>query len=137
MDFRFSHPLEIRYADIDAQRHLNSARYFTYMEQARAAYIQHLGLWDGEDFDEIGMILLEQSCRYLRPVKYEDEIRVGVKAVRIGNKSMEMEYSIQDPAGEEYARGHTVLVAYDYRQDHSIPVPDSWRAAIRAFEGLD
>lgn len=137
MDFRFSHPLEIRYADIDAQRHVNSACYFTYMEQARAAYIQHLGLWEGDDFDQIGMILLEQSCRYLRPVRFGDEIQVGVRTVRIGNKSMEMEYSIQDPEGGEFASGRTVLVAYDYLEERSIPVPETWRAAIMGFEGLD
>jgi acyl-CoA thioester hydrolase len=134
--FHFFHPIEVRYADIDAQRHVNSARYFSYMEQARAAYIQELGLWGGDDFDQIGMILLEQSCRYHRAARYGDEIRVGVKTARIGNKSMEIEYSIQDTLGGEYATGHTVVVAYDYLQEKSMPVPENWRHAIMEFEGL-
>ena len=53
-DFRFYHPVEVRYADIDAQRHVNNVVFFTYMETARAAYLRHLGLWDaalGRDED--------------------------------------------------------------------------------------
>jgi acyl-CoA thioester hydrolase len=136
LTYRFFHPIEIRYADIDAQRHVNSARYFSYMEQARAAYIQRLGLWAGDDFDQIGIILLEQCCTYHRAARYGDEIQVGVRAVRIGNKSMNMEYSLQAPDGGEYANGQTVLVAYDYLQERSIPVPENWRRAITEFEGL-
>lgn len=138
MAFRFFHSLEVRYADIDSQRHVNSSCYFSYMEQARVAYIQHLGLWGGDDFDQIGIILLEQSCRYLKAVKYGDEIRVGLTTTRIGTKSMEMEYSIRDQRNEEeYATGRTILVTYDYLQDRSIPVPDDWRQAIVDFEGQD
>jgi len=41
-DFRFYHPIEIRYGDIDAQGHVNNACYFTYMEQTRVRYIGSL-----------------------------------------------------------------------------------------------
>jgi hypothetical protein len=30
---------------------------FSYLEQTRARYPQHLGLWDGTDFDNIGIIV--------------------------------------------------------------------------------
>ena len=36
--FRFSVPVDVRYADIDALQHVNNARYFTYMETARVHY---------------------------------------------------------------------------------------------------
>ena len=34
-DFRFYHPIEVRYGDLDPQGHVNNARYLTYLEQAR------------------------------------------------------------------------------------------------------
>lgn len=136
--FRFYHPIEVRYADIDAQRHVNSSRYFTYMEQARARYIRQLGLWEGRDFDAIGIILAEQSCRYLQPITFEQSIRVGVRTERMGNKSIEMAYVIERvPDGEAMAIGRTILVAYDYQQNRSILVPQRWREAAAAFEGWD
>jgi acyl-CoA thioester hydrolase len=136
-EYHFFHPIEIRYGDIDAQRHVNNARYFTYMEQARTKYIKALGLWVESDFDAIGIILAEQSCRYLNPIQLESDIKVGVRTMRLGEKSIETQYSIQDALTEnELAVGQAILVAYDYQLGKSIPIPDNWRVVISAFEGL-
>jgi acyl-CoA thioester hydrolase len=136
--FRFFQPIEVRYGDIDAQRHVNNARYFTYMELARAKYLQHLGLWDGEDFDEIGIILVEASCTFKGAITFGQPIHVGVHTSRIGDKSIETEYSIQDrETGEEMASGRAVLVAYDYRTGQTLRVPDHWREVIESFEASD
>ena len=133
--FRFFHKLEIRYADIDAQRHVNSARYFTFMEQARAAYLRELGLWQGQDFDSIGIILAKQSCTYTEAIRFGAEIAIGVSTEQIGNKSLRMVYSIQDAGDQrQMAHGETLLVAYDYHAGRSIPVPPAWRERIEAFE---
>ena len=133
--FHFFHRIEIRYADIDAQRHVNSARYFTFMEQARAAYMRTLGLWKGDDFEAIGIILAEQSCTYKEPIHFGSQVEVGVSTQKIGNKSLQMVYSIQD-AGDrrEMAHGQTLLVAFDYVSQRSIPVPPAWRERVEAFE---
>ncbi|MCJ7566718.1 MAG: acyl-CoA thioesterase [Anaerolineales bacterium] len=136
-EYRFFHSIEVRYGDIDAQRHVNNARHFTYMEQARTKYIKALGFWEGSDFDTIGIILAEQSCRYLSPIQLERDIKVGVRTVRLGEKSIETQYSIQDAqTGEELAVGWAILVAYDYQLGKSIPIPDDWRVVITAFEGI-
>ncbi len=137
-DFRFKHPIEIRYGDIDAQRHVNNARHFTFMEQARAQYLIELGLWRAQDFDQIGIILAEQSCRYIQPITLEQSIQVAVRTSRIGQKSIETEYSIQDRlCGEEFAVGKAILVAYDYQEKSSILVPEEWRKTLADYEGLN
>ncbi len=136
-EYHFFHSIEIRYGDIDAQRHVNNARHFTYMEQARSKYIKALGLWEGSDFDAIGIILAEQSCRYLYPIQLDSDIKVGVRTVRLGEKSIETQYSMQDAqTGDELAVGQAILVAYDYQKGKSIPVPDDWRVVITEFEGI-
>jgi acyl-CoA thioester hydrolase len=136
--FRFFLPIQVRYGDVDAQRHVNNAVYFTYMEQARTAYLQHLGLWDGNDFDAIGIILAETRCTFLAPIRLETPVHVGVRTIRLGTKSMEIAYSIEDAStGQALATGHSVQVAYDYHKAISIPIPDSWRKTITAFEGPD
>ncbi len=133
--FHFYHPVEIRYGDIDAQRHVNNARYFTFMEQARANYLMELGLWDGGDFDHIGIILAEQSCTYLAPIKLKQQIEIGVRTERMGRKSIEMVYTLRDSqTRQELATGRATLVAYDYRRSQSIPIPDDWRDVIGDFE---
>lgn len=134
--FRFSHPIEVRYADLDPQRHVNNAVLFSYLEQARARYLQHLGLWDGADFDAIGIIVAEASATFLSPITFGDRIAVEVGVTRLGTKSLTLEYVVRGGDGGERATGRTVLVAYDYRQGTSILVPEGWRSAIAAHEGL-
>ena len=134
-DFRFFHLQELRYGDIDAQRHLNNARYFTFMEQARMHYLLELELWVGGDFEGVGMILAEQKCIYLQPILFGQPIRVGVRVSRLGNKSWTMDY-IFLTAGEDepLATGYSIQVAYDYQSQKSIAIPDEWRKVIEDYE---
>jgi acyl-CoA thioesterase FadM len=55
----------------------------------------------------------------------------------LGNKSIEMAYSLQDSAtNHELATGSAVLVTFDYRAQKTIPIPGNWRKAIIEFENL-
>jgi acyl-CoA thioester hydrolase len=116
---------------------VNNAAYLTYMEQARMKYYERLGLFDGGDFLKLGVILAEAMCTYKVPILYGASIHVGVRTARLGNKSFEMEYVIEDQAsGEEHAAGKTIMVTYDYRVRQSIPIPEAWRTTLRDFEGV-
>ena len=134
-DFRFFHEIEVRYGDLDPQAHVNNAKFLTYMEQGRIAYIRDLGLWDGRSFFDIGIILAEARVTFLAPIYFGQKVKVGVRVSEIGNKSMTMEYVLLDSeSGEKLATGSSVLVAYDYRLAQSRPIPDHWREVIKRFE---
>jgi acyl-CoA thioester hydrolase len=135
--FRFTLPIAVRYSDLDAQGHLNHARYFSFMEEARFKYLVAVGLWtDTTDFNAVGQIVAEAACRYKRPVFIGQTVDVAVRMAQLGNKSMELEYRLT--VGEdEVAAGRTVQVAYDYDTHRSMPVPPEWREKILAFEGSD
>lgn len=134
-DFRFFHLQEVRYGDIDAQRHLNNACYFTFMEQARIHYLMALELWDGGDFERVGIILAEQKCTYLQPILFGQSIRVGVYISRMGNKSFTMDYIFLDAENDDpLALATSVQVTYDYQLQKSIAIPEKWRRAIEDYE---
>ncbi|RCK72985.1 MAG: 4-hydroxybenzoyl-CoA thioesterase family active site [Anaerolineae bacterium] len=136
--FRFFHPIEVRYGDLDPQGHVNNAKTVTYLEQARIQYIKQLNLWQGGSFLDIGIILAEIRVTYKAPIHFGQAVRVGVRVVRLGNKSFEMAYRVEDGDNHaEFATASTIQVAYDYRQQKSIPIPEAWRRAISAFEGLE
>ena len=136
-DFKYYHSIEVRYGDLDPQGHVNNANYLTYIEQARIAYIHHLGLWRGDSFLEIGIILAEASVTFINPIFFGQPVRVGVRVIRLGNKSITMEYCLEDTSsGRDLANGSAVLVAYDYRNNHSILLPEHWRQVITEFEDL-
>jgi len=135
--YRFFHPIEVRYGDLDPQGHLNNAKYFTYIEQARIAYWRHLGLWSGGSFLDIGIILAEARMTFKAPIQWGQPICVGVRVSRLGNKSLDVIYNIEDTETKiGHASGSTVQVAYDYQTSKTIPIPDEWRETIINFEKL-
>jgi len=137
-EFRFFYPIEIRYGDLDAQGHVNNAKYLTFFEQARLQYLMHLGLFArNQSFMDLGAIVADVHIAFLAPVHYGDQVKVGVRTEKLGNKSMTVEQNIVNIAGgEELAKGEIVLVAFNYREQKTIPVPDDWREKISRFEGL-
>ena len=135
--FRFYHPIEVRYGDLDPQGHLNNAKYLTYMEQARIAYIKHLGLWQGGSFFDIGVILADVRVTFKAPILWGQPIQVGVRVHRLGNKSFDLHYTIRDADTQvEHASGETIQVAYDYHLAKTIPIPGNWRNTLIDFENL-
>ncbi len=134
---RFFHPIEVRYADIDAQGHLNNAKYLTYYEQARIHYFEELGLFSkAQSFMDIGTIVADIHIRYLAPVYLGAAIQVGVRTAAIGNKSLTLQETIVDgESGQVYADGTVILVSYDYRSHQTIPVPATWRQKITEYDG--
>ncbi len=137
-DFRFYHPVEVRYGDLDPQGHVNNAKHLTYFEQARVAYMVELGLFTkDQSFMEIGMILADVHITYFEPIYFGQDIKVGVRTVKIGNKSMTWEQNIVDSeTGKEVAKGEVVIVTYDYNQEKTISIPEKWREKIIEFESL-
>jgi acyl-CoA thioester hydrolase len=136
--FRFYHPIEVRYGDLDPQGHVNNANYFTYIEQARVQYLVHLGLFEkGQSFLDVGVILADAHLTFKSSIQFGQSVRVGVRVARLGNKSLAMEYLIEDAMnGAELATGSTALVAYDYRTHQTVPIPEDWREKIKRFEGI-
>ena len=136
--FRFYHPIEVRYGDLDPQGHVNNAKHLTYFEQARIAYLLELGLFTkDQSFMEMGVILADVHITYLEPVYFGQNIKVGVHIAKLGNKSMKWKQNIIDAdTGKEIAKGEIIMVTYDYREGQTIPIPPQWRGKIMEFEGL-
>lgn len=136
--FHFYHPIEVRYGDLDPQGHLNNAKHLTYFEQARIEYWIKMGFFTkDQSFMEIGVIVADVHITYLEPVYFGQNIKVGVRVAKLGTKSMTWEQNIIDAdTDRELARGELVIVAYDYKQEKTIAIPQEWREKITAFEGL-
>jgi acyl-CoA thioester hydrolase len=127
-DYRFTQPIVVRYGDLDPQGHVNNAGFITYMEHARMAYIQSLGLWDGISFLELGFILARLELDYKAPILMTDAVEIGVRV-------SDMEYLVKESnTGQVFAKGKTVQVTYDYQEGVTIPIPKNWRNEIRDFE---
>ena len=136
-EFKFSIPIQVRYGDLDPQWHVNNARFLTFIEQSRFAYITQLGLWDGKSFLDLGLIVANMNIAFLAPIEFHMDVRVYARIARLGNKSMLFEHEIKDEkSGTLLGRAETVMVYYDYHTLSSQPIPDAWREKISIFEGI-
>jgi acyl-CoA thioester hydrolase len=137
-NYKFFHPIEVRYGDLDPQGHVNNAKHLTYFEQARVHYLIQLGLFSrDQSFMEIGVVIADIHIAYKSPVHYDDNIKVGVKTAKIGNKSMTVEQCVMNAdTGEIMSVGTVVMVTYDYREAKTINIPHEWREKIKQFEGV-
>lgn len=134
-DYKFYYPIQVRWMDLDTQWHVNNARFLSFLESGRLAYLRELGLWEGKSFLDLGLIVADVHIAFRAPIDIDQQVRVGVRCVKIGHKSMEFDSQIEDADnGQVLATSTTIMVAYDYHTQSTIAVPASWRTAIENFE---
>lgn len=136
--YNFYIPIQVRYSDLDAQWHVNNAKFMSYIEQARFEYLVKLGLFDGKSFEDLQVIVADVHIAYKAPILLGQNVRVGVRVARIGSKSLQFDMEIEDADTEAVlATCENVMVAFDFHTHTSKLVPDQWRQVISAFEGVD
>jgi acyl-CoA thioester hydrolase len=88
----------------------------------------------GEEGEEFVMRAI--TIEYLAPAVFDDQIEVCVRVAQIGRTSVTYEfaaYRARDDLLLVTATQTLVLVDLDERK--AVPIPDSYKEAIRAFEG--
>ncbi len=134
--FKHKTPIQIRFKDIDAFRHVNNANHFTYLEIARTHYFNEI-LGKEIDWVDKGLILAKATVDYKHPILLTDKIHTYTKCSRMGNKSFDLSYLITKAEnGKEIiaSEAHTILVAYNYKKAISILIPEAWRKKINEYE---
>jgi acyl-CoA thioester hydrolase len=129
--FRFTHPLNVRFRDLDALGHVNNAVYLTYLESARIAYWMHVT--GSSDLSGLAMILARVELDYRSPGSFGEELVAGARCASLGRSSFTMEFRIEEQgSGRLVLEARKVLVHYDYAARRSTPIPDALRARLLA-----
>jgi acyl-CoA thioester hydrolase len=132
-EFRFMHPVSVRFRDVDVGGHAHHSEALIYMEEARWAYWAEVAGRVG--IDSVDYVLAEARLRFHERVLYPGTVQVGVRVVSVGRKHFEMEYEVRSEQGELLQSGTTVQVMFDYGSGASVRVPDDLRDRLEAFEG--
>ena len=133
--FTYTHPITVRYSDLDPQGHVNNAAYLSFLESARLGYYQASGIWQKSSGFKTGMVVARMEIDYLAPIFLGQPIQVGLRIPHLGTKSMVFDFLIEDTqSGKSLARGKSVMVTYDNATESSIPIPPDWREKITQFE---
>lgn len=131
--FRYTTEVQVRYEDLDPMNHVNNSVYSTFFEEARAAYFDDVL---GTPIDAEDVVLASLGADFEATVTRADSpVTVGVRVPEVGRSSVPFEYEVRS-SGERKATGATTLVCYDRETERARPVPEDWRTAIAAHEGL-
>lgn len=131
--FRFRHPVQVRFQDIDVGGHAHHSKALCYFEEARAAYWREVA--GRRTPEEVDYILAEARIRYHARVLYPDRLTVGTRISVLGKKHFVMEYEVRSGEGRLLVTGSTVQVMYDYGAGMSRRISSDLAERIRAHEG--
>ena len=128
----------VHWAEMDALGHVNHARMITWMETARIALFDRIGLGSVGQA-KLGPILANINVDYQAPIHYPATVVSKTRISKMGRKSFTMEYEIALAQAPEQAltTGTTVIVLYDYQNQSTVEIPDNLRDAIEALHQLD
>ena len=128
----------VEFADTDAGGLVHFSRFFVFMETAEHELLRSLGSEVHYDTEagQIGWPRVEATCRYLRPVRFTDELTIEVRVERIGERSVTYGFRLVR-ADELVAQGRLTSVCCELlpgERPRSMPVPDEIAAALRQYE---
>jgi len=132
--FRFWHPVDVRFKDIDLEGHAHHSLALVYFEEAREAYWRKVvGRGDRE---HVEYILAEAQVRYHARVTHPLRMEVGVRVSTLGKKHFVMEYLAVADGGAELLSGQTTMVWYDCAEGRTGRIAPEARRAMESFEGM-
>jgi acyl-CoA thioester hydrolase len=137
VDFRFSHTLRVRWAEVDKQGIVFNGHYLTYFDVGVTEYYRAIGkpypdaiIAEGSD-----LYAKKAEIEYHASAEYDDMIDVCVRVSRIGRSSFE--FAIELYRGNELlVSGSLIYVNADPDTRKSVPLPESLRSAFNDFESL-
>jgi len=81
----FEYRVRVPYAHTDQMGVVYYANYLVYFEMARAAMLREVGLPYGElEKQGLALPVIEASCLYKHPARYDDEVRVASRCLLAG-----------------------------------------------------
>ena len=128
--------IPVAWGEMDAFQHVNNVTYFRYLESARIAYFEKLGLIQMMERSGIGPILASVQCRFKIPLTYPDTVSVGVRVSEIGEDRFTMEYTVVSQRLEKVAAvGSGVIVSFNYREKKKASLQAEVKQRIQKLEG--
>jgi acyl-CoA thioester hydrolase len=121
--------IPIRWGDMDAMGHVNNTVYFRYMEQARINWFESL-LPGGAAWRTIGIVIVNASCNFRKPINYPGTVEVKVFAGAPGGSSVPTFYELH--VNEQlYADGAATVVFVDAEKQKPLRIPDDIRKLLQ------
>ena len=108
--------LRVRYAETDKMGVVYYGNYYIYFEVGRVEYMRQRGVnyREMELQDDSFIVVAESKCRYRRPARYDDPLRIRTRVLAAKRRTIHFGYEIvHDETGELLATGETIHIVCD------------------------
>ncbi len=135
MDFRFSHTLRVRWAEVDMQKIVFNGHYLMYFDTAVAEYWRASAVPYEDTMHRLGgdLYVVRSTIEYKASARYDDQLQVCLRCERMGTSSITFQGAIFC-AGKLLVTGELVYVYADPRTQKSMPMAQPLRDLFTNFE---
>ena len=122
--------IRVRYSEVDRMGVLHHSRYWVYFEIGRTELLRKQGI-PYRKLEEAGVFFVVARCgaKFLAPVRYDDELTVTTRVVKMSAASIDHAYELRRKGAEPLlATAETTLACVD-RGGRIIPIPEFMRPA--------
>ncbi len=132
-DFSFTHPLRVRWSEIDQQAIVFNSHYLTYCDIGFTEYWRRSPLPSFVQMSGSGheFFVKKAQLEYHQSAKFDDELDICVRCSRVGNSSMQIttEIYLQD---ELLINAELTYVYANTTTKKSTSIPSEWREFLNS-----
>jgi acyl-CoA thioester hydrolase len=131
----FSIKRRVQFAETDMAGIAHFSNYFRWMEEVEHAFFRSLGLSVAMKHEpsqtEIGWPRVNVACEYYSPLRFEDEMELRLRIVKVGGKSLSYEVDfLLDGKSTALGKTTSVCCANTPEGFKAIIIPDNIRAKL-------
>ncbi len=126
--------IRVRYAETDQMGYVYYGNYATYFEVARVEALRALGM-SYKALEESGVMLpvLEYTCKYLKPAKYDDELTIKVTIKSVPTARIFFEYEVFNQYNELITTAATTLVFIMAASKRPCAAPEAFLEKLKKY----
>ena len=126
----FTHPVDVRYLEVDQQGVVFNMWYLAYFDDAMTAFMEHGGL-PYQDMLAAGYDaqVVHASLDWRGGVGFRDDVRVVVSLARVGRTSFTLDFQVLK-AGADVVHGRVVYVVVAADGSGKVEIPQLLRDAL-------
>lgn len=133
-EFRFSHPLRVRWAEADMQGIVFNGHYLTYADVGITEYFRTLrDANPNADIAGSEYFAVRTLLEYQAPARFDELLDIHVRIARLGNSSLQFAIGIYREQ-QLLVKGEIVYVHADMQTRRPQTISQAFRDAIHGFE---
>ena len=130
-DYPVIYEQSVAWGDMDAFGHVNNVMYYRYIESARIRYMDELSIFQ----QDIYTVVASNQCKYIRPVFYPDQLKIGVRVEEVRNSAFRMSYLLWSETQQTVvALAEAVIVCVNKDSMLKTEIPEIIRHKIPEIE---